>query len=56
MAPTPWPPSPGERLGKAVGVAPQATIASAIVIEGGQTVARVLGGLDWAVGPRACAS
>jgi subtilisin len=36
--------------GKAVGVAPGASLASAIVIEGGQVVARVLGGLDWAVG------
>ncbi len=36
--------------GMAVGVAPEARLASAIVIEGGETVARVLGGLDWAVG------
>ena len=35
---------------KHVGVAPGATLASAIVIEGGQVVARVLGGMDWAVG------
>jgi len=33
-----------------VGVAPGAGLASAIVIEGGQVVARVLGGMDWAVG------
>jgi subtilisin family serine protease len=35
--------------GKSVGVAPEATLVSAIVIEGGQVVARVLGGLDWAL-------
>ena len=33
-----------------VGVAPGAMLASAIVIEGGQVVPRVLGGMDWAVG------
>jgi subtilisin family serine protease len=36
--------------GRSVGVAPGATLASAIVIEGGNAVARVLGGMDWAVG------
>ena len=39
-----------EVAGKHVGVAPGAKLASAIVIEGGQVVARVLGGMDWAVG------
>jgi subtilisin family serine protease len=38
--------------GRAVGVAPGAGLASAIVIEGGDVVARVLGGMDWAVGRR----
>jgi subtilisin len=33
-----------------VGVAPGAKLASAIVIEGGDAIARVLGGMDWAVG------
>jgi subtilisin family serine protease len=33
-----------------VGVAPGAKLASAIVIEGGLEVARVLGGMDWIVG------
>lgn len=32
------------------GVAPDARLASAIVIEGGNVVARILGGMDWAVG------
>jgi subtilisin len=36
--------------GKTVGMAPGAMLASAIVIEGGDVVARVLGGMDWAVG------
>jgi subtilisin family serine protease len=36
--------------GRAVGVAPGARLASALVIEGGDTVARVLGGMDWALG------
>jgi subtilisin family serine protease len=36
--------------GKHVGVAPGALLASAIVIEGGDVVARVLGGMDWSVG------
>lgn len=35
--------------GKSIGVAPEATLASALVIEGGDAVARVLGGLDWAL-------
>lgn len=38
--------------GRHVGVAPGAQLASAMVIEGGQVVARVLGGMDWAVGLR----
>lgn len=36
--------------GKFVGVAPQAKLASALVIEGGDVVARVVGGMDWVVG------
>jgi subtilisin len=32
-----------------VGVAPGAHLASAIVIEGGNVVARILGGMDWAI-------
>lgn len=36
--------------GKYIGVAPQAMLASALVIEGGNAVARVVGGMDWAVG------
>jgi subtilisin family serine protease len=36
--------------GRHVGMAPGASLASAIVIEGGDAVARVLGGLDWALG------
>lgn len=36
--------------GKYVGVAPQAMLASALVIEGGNAVARVIGGMDWAIG------
>ena len=39
-------------LGRHVGMAPEATLASAMVIEGGNAVARVLGGMDWAVGLR----
>lgn len=35
--------------GKNVGVAPGAELASAIVIEGGDVVRRILGGMDWAV-------
>ena len=36
--------------GRCIGVAPGAKLASAIVIEGGRTVARVLAGMDWALG------
>jgi subtilisin family serine protease len=36
--------------GRHVGVAPGARLASATVIEGGDAVARVLGGMDWALG------
>ena len=36
--------------GRSVGMAPEAKLASALVIEGGNAVARVLGGMDWAVG------
>jgi subtilisin len=36
--------------GRNFAVAPGATLASAIVIEGGQVVARIIGGMDWAVG------
>lgn len=36
--------------GRSVGVAPEAKLACAVVIEGGDVVARVLGGMDWAVG------
>jgi subtilisin family serine protease len=35
--------------GKSIGVAPGAQLASGTVIEGGQVVARVLGGMDWAI-------
>jgi subtilisin len=35
--------------GRHVGVAPGASLASAIVVESGNVVARVLGGMDWAV-------
>ena len=35
--------------GRNFGVAPGATLASAIVIEGGQVVARIIGGMDWAI-------
>lgn len=41
----------GRRVkGRHVGVAPGANLASAVVIEGGDVLARVLGGMDWAVG------
>jgi phospholipase C/subtilisin family serine protease len=45
----------GTIAGRAVGsvsfgVAPEATLASALVIEGGNVVARILGGMDWVVG------
>ncbi len=36
--------------GRHVGVAPGSALASALVIEGGDAVARVLGGMDWALG------
>ncbi len=36
--------------GRHVGMAPGAELASAMVIEGGDAVARVLGGMDWALG------
>ncbi len=36
--------------GRHVGMAPGARLASAIVIEGGDAVARVLAGMDWAIG------
>ena len=38
--------------GRHIGVAPGAELYSAMVIEGGDVVARVLGGMDWAVGER----
>lgn len=38
--------------GKSIGVAPEAELASAVVIEGGDVVARVLAGMDWAVGKK----
>jgi subtilisin len=38
------------RGGHEFGVAPEAKRASAVVIEGGQVVARLLGGMDWAIG------
>lgn len=37
-------------LGRAVGVAPGAMLVSGIVIEGGNVIARVLAGIDWAIG------
>lgn len=36
--------------GTSIGVAPGCTIASAMVIEGGDVIARILGGMDWALG------
>jgi subtilisin len=39
-----------DRNGRAVGVAPGAQLAGGIVIEKGDSVARVLSGLDWALG------
>ncbi len=36
--------------GRSIGVAPGAQLVSAIVIEGGNVVARVLGGMDWSIG------
>lgn len=41
---------PDRSTGRRIGVAPGAKLASAIVIEGGQTIARVLAGMDWALG------
>jgi len=41
---------PQPRTKKHIGVAPGAKLASAVVIEGGQTIARVLAGMDWALG------
>jgi subtilisin family serine protease len=38
---------------KAIGVAPEALLASAIVIEGGNVIARILAGMDWAIGQQA---
>ncbi len=35
--------------GHAIGVAPESQLASAMVIEGGNVIARILGGMDWAV-------
>ena len=35
--------------GKNIGVAPEADLCSAVVIEGGEVIARVLGGMDWAL-------
>jgi subtilisin family serine protease len=41
----------GRRVGQRhVGVAPGAALHSALVIEGGDVIARILGGMDWAVG------
>jgi len=40
----------GAVQGRAVGVAPGATLCSGLVIEGGDVTARILGGLDWLVG------
>jgi len=36
--------------GRSVGVAPDSKLYSGLVIEGGDTTARILGGLDWLVG------
>jgi subtilisin len=36
--------------GRVIGVAPGAKLVSALVIEGGNIIARVLGGMDWAIG------
>ncbi|CAN7395784.1 S8 family serine peptidase [Pseudoduganella sp. LjRoot289] len=38
--------------GVSFGVAPEASLASAMVIEGGNVLARILGGMNWAVGQR----
>lgn len=39
--------------GRSIGVAPEARIVSAMVIEGGDVIARILGGLDWVIGMNA---
>jgi subtilisin family serine protease len=36
--------------GRHIGVAPEAKLASATVIEGGNVIARVLGGMEWSIG------
>lgn len=44
----------GQRIKRVqFGVAPGAKLASAMVIEGGNVLARILGGMNWAVGQRA---
>ncbi len=35
--------------GHAIGVAPESQLASAMVIEGGNVIARILGGMDWSI-------
>lgn len=35
--------------GRSIGVAPKASLVSAIVIEGGNVIARILGGMDWSI-------
>ena len=41
----------GRRTGRGrIGVAPECTLASALVIEGGDVINRILGGLEWIVG------
>lgn len=40
----------GAVSGQSIGVAPDAKLYSGLVIEGGDTTARILGGLDWLVG------
>src|SRR6185312_8332594 len=62
VTPTPKPHDTGEHgthtaatiagravAGRSVGVAPKAMLASAIVIEGGNVIARILGGMDWSI-------
>lgn len=39
--------------GRSIGVAPGALLASGMVIEGGNTTARILGGMDWIIGQNA---
>lgn len=39
--------------GRAIGVAPEAKLAGAIVIEGGNVIARILAGMDWVIGQQA---